>query len=106
MDFTLTTWMMLFFILFIILGMWKVYAFLPNKALADDDTTKESQEQLMQLMVKVIEENEDKLTTTELYEKMKADASFDAKHFWRFNQNRVNQLLELYSLQNPHARSM
>lgn len=102
MDFTISTWMMLFFILFMIIGIWKIYAFLPNRELPDDDMTKSSQEELMQLMLKVIKENEDSITPNELYEKMKSDTGFDAKHFWRFNQNRLNQLLELHSLQNPH----
>ena len=84
-----------------IIGMWKIYAFLPNRELSDDDTTKTSQEELMQLMLKVIKENEETMALNELYEKMKSDASFDAKHFWRFNQNRVNHLLELHYLQNP-----
>ncbi len=103
MNFNIATWMMLFFILFMIIGLWKIYAFLPNRELADDDMTRSSQEELMQLMLKVIKENEDTITPAELYEKMKSDADFDAKHFWRFNQNRVNQLLELYYLQNPHV---
>lgn len=87
-----------------IIGMWKIYAFLPNKALADDDTTKESQEELMQLMVKVLSKSDENLDAKKLYEAMKSDDSFDSKHFWRFNQNRLNQLLELYYLQNPHAK--
>lgn len=87
-----------------IIGMWKIYAFLPNKELPDDDTTKASQEELMQLMLKILNKSEGKIDANELYEKMKSDEGFDAKHFWRFNQNRVHQLLELYYLQNPHAR--
>ncbi|MFA6197363.1 MAG: hypothetical protein WC656_12065 [Sulfurimonas sp.] len=103
MDFTIATWMMLFFILFMIVGMWKVYAFLPNKKLADDDTTKESQEELMRLMLKTIQNSDEKLTQEDLFRKIKEDEDFDKKHFWRFNQNRLNQLLELYFLQNPHV---
>jgi hypothetical protein len=95
-------WMMIFFIIFMIIGMWKIYAFLPNKKLADDDTTKESQQELLKLMLQVIKASDGKINSADLYKKMKENESFDKNHFWRFNQNRLNQLLQRYLLQNPH----
>ena len=88
-----STIMMILFILLLIVSILKIYAFLPNKELADDDTTEASQEELIALVLKVIEKSEKDLTNKELFEKIKSDKDFDSKHFWRFNQNKLNQLL-------------
>jgi len=101
-----STLMMIFFIIFLVISIWKIYAFLPNRQLEDDDTTKESQEELVRLMLNVIKKSEGNLTTDELFEKMTDDKSFDPKHYWRFNHNRLNQLLNKYYAQNPHAKSI
>ncbi|MCF6330806.1 MAG: hypothetical protein L3I99_04590 [Sulfurimonas sp.] len=93
MGFDISTWMMIFFIVFLVIGMWKVYAFLPNKALADDDTTKEAQEKLEAIILKIIKSKNNDLSRDELFELVKNDEDFDKEHFWRFNQNRLNQLL-------------
>ncbi len=98
MGFDISTWMMIFFILFVVIGMWKVYAFLPNKALADDDTTKEAQEKLEAIILKIIKSKNDDLSRDELFELVKNDEDFDKEHFWRFNQNRLNQLLNTLSV--------
>lgn len=90
MEFDTSTLMMLFFVLSFTISMWKVYAFLPNKELADDDTTKASQEELIELINKHHKEN---ISPKELLELIKNDADFDKEHFWRFNENRLNQLL-------------
>ena len=73
--------------------MWKIYAFLPNKELADDDTTPESQEELLKIIKKYMPKNDETIDLKELFKKVKNDESFDKKHFWRFNQNKLNQLV-------------
>lgn len=93
MEFDLSTWMMIFFVILLTISIYKIYAFLPNKALEDDDTTKESQEELEVIILKIIKSNDSTLTRTELFKLIKEDEAFDKEHFWRFNQNRLNQLL-------------
>ncbi len=90
MEFDISTLMLIFFVLSFTISMWKVYAFLPNKALADDDTTKESQEELMRLVKKHQAPN---LSSKEILQLIQNDVEFDKKHFWRFNENKLNQLL-------------
>ncbi|MBU1657919.1 hypothetical protein KKG72_02570 [bacterium] len=106
MKFETSTLMMLFFIIFLIISIWKIYAFLPNKQLADDDTTNDSQQQLQNLMLNIIKKRNGNIDGIELFELMKNDKDFDKKHFWRFNQNKLNQLLVHYYMQNPHAKSI
>lgn len=91
MEFDVSTLMLIFFILSFTISMWKVYAFLPNKALVDDDTTKASQDELIKLIQK---HQTHSITSKELLELIKNDKEFDAKHFWRFNENKLNQLLK------------
>ncbi|MEA2091506.1 MAG: hypothetical protein U9O83_03960 [Campylobacterota bacterium] len=106
MEISTSTWMMIFFIIALVVSIWKIYAFLPNKELADDDTTKESQEELLKIILKVIKSSDGSLSQTQLFEKVKNDDSFDEKRFWRFNQNRLNQLLNYYHLQNSGTSSI
>jgi hypothetical protein len=106
MDLSISTWMMLFFILFMIAGIWKIYAFLPNKQLEDDDKTQEASYELRRLMLKIIREKEGKLSSQELFLAITENESFDSKLFWRFNQNRLNQLLNQYFIEHPHAKSI
>jgi len=106
MDLDISTWMMIFFILFMVVGMWKVYVFLPNKQLEDDDKTKEAQDELIKVMLDVIKKKEGKLNSQELFLAMQEDENFDSKLFWRFNHNRLNQLLNQYYIENPHAKSI
>ena len=87
------TWMMLFFILFLLISIWKIWAFLPNKQLDDDDKTEEATQELKRLMYKIIEEKKGEITTKELFQEINKDEDFDSKLFWRFNLNRLNQLL-------------
>lgn len=91
-----STLMMLFFILFLIISIWKIYAFMPSKQLADDDTTKEAQDTLRSLMIKIIKENGHEIDNKKLFELITNDATFDKKRFWRFNQNKLNHLLSKY----------
>lgn len=102
----ISTWMMIFFILFLVISIYKVYAFLPNKPLEDDDTTKEAQEELQRIMIKVIKQNGADLDVKKLFELMKDNEEFDKKRFWRFNENRLNRLLSLYSLKNNRPKSI
>ena len=96
--------MMVAFIAALLISFWKIYAFLPKKALADDDTTSESINELTELMISCIvdahEENYE-LSPLLLYEHMIAHEQFDQEHFWRFNQNKLNHLLSNYYAGNP-----
>ncbi len=106
MELDISTWMMIFFVISLTAAIWKIYAFLPNKELEDDDTTKESQEELLKIILKVIKESSGELDHTQLFEKVKSDKNFDEKRFWRFNQNRLNKLLNYYHLENTHTSNI
>ena len=54
MELDTSTLMMIFFIIFLVISIWKIYAFLPNKQLEDDDTTEESKIDLTNVMLKTI----------------------------------------------------
>ena len=83
-----------------------MWAFLPNKQLADDDTTKEAQTQLKILMVKKIQEFDCPPSTQELFIAMQEDETFDSQLFWRFNLNRLNQLLKAHYIENPELSTI
>jgi len=100
MDIEITTWMMIFFIILLVVNMWKIYAFLPNKTLEDDDTTKESHNELIALVLKTIQKSGGEVTLNELFDSITDSAEFDSKHYWRFNHNRLKKLLEQYYLEN------
>jgi hypothetical protein len=104
MELETSTIMMIFFIIALIISIWKIYMFLPNKQLADDDTTKEAQEKLLTLTLKVIKNSSEDLDLNKLFEKIVNDESFNKEQYWRFNQNKLNQLLNSYYLKNPHAK--
>ncbi|MCK9491787.1 MAG: hypothetical protein M0Q24_06825 [Sulfurimonas sp.] len=106
MELSTSSWMLIFFVALLIVSIWKIYAFLPNKPLVDDDTTKESQEELLKVILKVIKESQGELSREELFANIKEDETFDEKKFWRFNQNRLNQLLSHYHLENPHTKNI
>ena len=106
MDISLSTWMLIFFVVFLILSIWKIYAFLPNKQLKDDDTTDDSYNELISLMIKVIKNNGSDIDAKTLYIKMTEDEDFDSEHFWRFNHNRLNQLLNRYYMENDGIESI
>ena len=93
MELDLSAWMLILFIILLVLSIWKIYAFLPNKALEDDDTTQDSYDELVKLMIQVIKKNSEDIDAKNLYIKITEDENFDKKHFWRFNQNRLNHLL-------------
>ena len=101
-----STLMMIFFIISLIVSISKIYAFLPNEQLADDDTTKESQEELLNLMLQVIKNSDGKLSVDALFERIVNHKEFDSSHYWRFNLNRLNQLLQQYYLKNRSINSI
>lgn len=80
---------------------WKVYAFIPSKPLADDDTTPESIATLEKLM---LVSNNDGLTEEELFDKILTHPDFNKAHFWRFNPNRLRHLIQDYRLKDPSFR--
>ena len=92
MEIDTSTLMMVLFIFAFVISMWKIYVFLPNKELADDDTTKESQDELVSIIKK--HANKGNVHSKELLKMIKNDEDFDKEHFWRFNQNKLNQLLK------------
>jgi len=106
MQLEISTLMMLFFLALLVVSIWKIYAFLPRERLADDDTTQESVAELQTLMLKHIQNSYGELTEQELFEAIKQDPQFDQQHFWRFNQNRLKQLLQSYYLQHPDTQSI
>ena len=106
MEFGTSFWMMFAFIIFMILGVWKIWAFLPTKRLADDDTTQASQKELLKLVLSNIRKNKGNLSEAELFQAIEKSDKFDAKHYWRFNQNKLKQLLQKYYVQHPESSSI
>ena len=105
-EFSTSTWMLLFFILFLAISIWKIYAFLPNKQLDDDDTTDDAQNELLSIMVDTVKRHSSDITTDELYIYMVENEDFNKEKYWRFNKNRLNKLLELYYLKNQDINSI
>lgn len=85
------------------LSSWKMVAFLPSKPLADDDTTTESVELLEKILIETDRETPS-LDDESLYRAMMRHPLFDSKHFWRFNENRLHQLIEGYRFKDPNFR--
>ena len=107
--FSLENIMMLAFALAFIFSMGKLYMFMPNKPLEDDDTTSESVETLIHILeesVCALHKEQLPLEEQELYERICEHEKFDKKHFWRFNQNRLRQLIQNYYLRHPEIRSL
>ena len=95
--------MMLAFAAGLVLTLYKVYLFLPQKPLADDDTTPESVALLERIMVECNNAHEH-LDEESLFQFMTKHHAFDPKHFWRFNENRLKQLISHYRLKEPNFR--
>ena len=108
--------MMVAFVLALGLSLWKVYMFVPNKPLEDDDKNEASTEELTKLLHICLHEIEDECLEIErVFEQIVQHERFDKKHFWRFNENRLRQLLEVEyikhhltdtsdALSTPHQR--
>jgi len=94
----ISTIMMIAFIVVLALMSWKLYAFLPNKPLRDDDTTPESVTELERIMLECITHSS--ICERELFKAMKAHKDFDQKHYWRFNENRLKHLLNNFCVKN------
>jgi len=106
MELSTSTWMMIFFIISLVASIWKIYAFLPNKELKDDDTTESSIEELEKIILDTIKATKGKLEGKELCLKIKEHSLFDEKHFWRFNENKLRQIMQTYYLKNPPLSSV
>ncbi len=97
--------MMVAFIVAMVLSGWKLYAFMPKKALKDDDTNMDATQELTTMMYDCIAEGT--LEEEMLLEAIKAHPKFDKEHFWRFNQNRLRQLLNAHYIVHPeHSNIM
>lgn len=106
MELDTSTWMMIFFVISLVASIWKIYAFLPNKALEDDDTTDEATINLTNLMLNSIKRKNGNLDIDELYISMQEDEDFNSEKYWRFNRNKLKQLLNLYYANNPEISSI
>jgi hypothetical protein len=106
MEISTSTLMLIFFIGLFLISIWKIYAFLPNEQLPDDDNTPEAKEELLEIVLKVIKESRSTITLNELYEKVKKEENFDSKHFWRFNPNKLHHLLGEYYAKHPDTQSI
>jgi len=106
MDFTVSTWMMLAFIAGLLLSVWKMYSFMPTKKLEDDDTGEEIYEILVAILHKVLLSFEDAPELKALHDAMKKHENFDEKKLWRFNENKLKQLLNKYYTLNKHLSSI
>ncbi|RLA80630.1 MAG: hypothetical protein DRG78_10615 [Epsilonproteobacteria bacterium] len=106
MEFDTSTLMMIFFIIALVISIWKIYAFLPNKELPDDDTTEESKIDLTNIMLTTIKNSDGNLSVDELFVKIEESEDFDSQKYWRFNKNRLNQLLNAYYIEHPHTESI
>ncbi len=106
MEFSTSTWMMVAFVIALVFSIWKMYPFLINRTLEDDDTGEDSHESLLEHMHKVLQECESTPNVQELHEKMVQHEEFDKERFWRFNQNKLNQLLNKHFAKHPHLNSI
>jgi hypothetical protein len=101
--------MFITFILALGLSLWKLKAFFPSEQLHDDDRTVEAENELMQMMLSSIEAcciAGSTPTLPELFLHMRQLSEFDEARYWRFNHNRLRQLLEKYYLLNPDTSSI
>jgi hypothetical protein len=106
---SIQTMMILGFVVVTALSLWKLYHFMPTKPLPDDDSDEASKEELTHLMLTVIEQQhtpEKPLDEKRLFEQMIAHETFDKEHYWRFNPNKLNQLLNRYYLHHPDTGSL
>lgn len=106
MEFNTSTLMMIFFIIFLVISIWKIYAFLPNKELPDDDTTDEAKKELTNIVLHTIKKSDGTLSLDELFIKIEESEEFDSQKYWRFNKNRLKQLLNTYYIEHSHINSI
>ncbi len=106
MEISNSTWMMIAFVAGTALSIWKMYPFLVNKTLEDDDTGEDAHNYLIEHMYKVLKNAQETPDVKELHEKMINHEEFDKERFWRFNLNKLNQLLNIHYSKNPHLNSV
>jgi hypothetical protein len=106
MEISNSTWMMIAFVAGTALSIWKMYPFLVNRTLEDDDTGEDAHNYLVEHMCKVLKNCEETPDVKELHEKMVNHEDFDKERFWRFNLNKLNQLLNIHYSKNPHLNSI
>jgi len=106
MKFDTSTWMMIGFVAALAISVWKMYAFMPTKTLHDDDTGEDSHEHLVSVMQKVLKDEENPPNVEQLHQKMTQHSDFDKEKHWRFNQNKLRQLLNKHYIKNPHLSSI
>ena len=97
MELETSTIMLVFFLFLLTASIWKIWAFLPNEQLPDDDRTEESQKELTHLMLKIIKNEKGEISASELFLAMKKDEEFNSQLFWRFNLNRLIHLIKEHS---------
>ncbi|MEA1918246.1 MAG: hypothetical protein U9N52_00255, partial [Campylobacterota bacterium] len=100
----ISTIMMIVFIIVFIISIWKIYVFLPDKRLIDDDTNATSVAELETLMLTCI--TSPSMSEKELFNAIIQHEAFDAKHYWRFNENRLKHLLHDYCVKNRPLRNI
>ncbi|SFV58373.1 hypothetical protein MNB_SM-5-164 [hydrothermal vent metagenome] len=106
MELNTSTWMMIAFVVGMIVSIWKLYPFLVNKKLEDDDRGEDTYNLLVEIMYDTLKEFKESPTLNELHDAMKAHKKFDTKKLWRFNPNKLNQLLNRHYLENEHLNSI
>jgi len=106
MEISNSTWMMIAFVAGTALSIWKMYPFLVNRTLEDDDTGEDAHNYLVEHMCKILKNCDETPDTKELHEKMVNHEEFDKEKFWRFNLNKLNQLLNIHYSKNPHLNSI
>ena len=106
MELSTSTWMMIAFIAGMILSIWKMYPFLVNKTLEDDDTGEDTYNLLVHIVYEVLKDFDDVPTLNELYDAMRKHQEFDETKLWRFNPNKLNQLLNKHYLEDGHLSSI
>jgi len=60
----------------------------------------------LELMHTVLQDEDDAPDAKKLHEKMTAHEDFDKERFWRFNLNKLNQLLYRHYAKHPHLSSI
>ena len=106
MEISTSTWMMIAFVAAMILSIWKMYPFLINKKLEDDDTGEDAHNDLIKHLYTVLEELEETPDEKKLHELMVNHKDFNKERFWRFNLNKLKQLLFRHYTEKPHLSSL
>jgi len=106
MELSTSTWMMIAFVLGTVLSIWKMYPFLVNRTLEDDDTGEDAHEYLVSHMHKVLQSSKEAPDIKTLHTEMCEHPEFDKEKHWRFNQNKLQQLLYKHYAKHPHLTSI